>query len=64
MKKGFATPAVHFKGSGWAKKDRKATSVPGKSKAAPATDAASSEQKTPTPAPDGPSAPSADGGSD
>ena len=22
MRKGFATPAVHFKGSGWARKDR------------------------------------------
>jgi putative FmdB family regulatory protein len=31
LKKAFATPAVHFKGSGWAKKDRKATSAPGKS---------------------------------
>jgi putative FmdB family regulatory protein len=30
LKKAFATPAVHFKGSGWAKKDRKATSAPGK----------------------------------
>lgn len=30
LKKGFAAPAVHFKGSGWAKKDRKATSSPGK----------------------------------
>ncbi len=34
MKKEFATPAVHFKGSGWAKKDRKATSSPGKPSAA------------------------------
>jgi putative FmdB family regulatory protein len=33
MRKGFATPAVHFKGSGWAKKDRAASSA-GKSRAA------------------------------
>lgn len=26
MRKGFVTPAVHFKGSGWAKKDRSAAS--------------------------------------
>ncbi len=26
MRKEFTTPAVHFKGSGWAKKDRSATS--------------------------------------
>ena len=26
MRKGFSTPAVHFKGSGWAKKDRSTSS--------------------------------------
>ena len=26
MKKGFTTPAIHFKGSGWAKKDRSSAS--------------------------------------
>jgi putative FmdB family regulatory protein len=31
MKKAFAPPAVVFKGSGWAKKDRSATSRPAKS---------------------------------
>lgn len=31
LKKAFAAPAVVFKGSGWAKKDRKATNAPGKS---------------------------------
>ncbi len=30
LRKAFAPPAVHFKGSGWAKKDRKATSAPGR----------------------------------
>jgi putative FmdB family regulatory protein len=31
MRKALATPAIHFKGSGWAKKDRSATSRPAKS---------------------------------
>lgn len=31
MRKGFAAPAVHFKGTGWAKKDRSATSSAGRS---------------------------------
>lgn len=31
MKKAFVPPAIHFKGSGWAKKDRAATSSPGRS---------------------------------
>ncbi|HJP88397.1 MAG TPA: FmdB family zinc ribbon protein [Candidatus Limnocylindrales bacterium] len=26
MRRAFATPAIHFKGSGWAKKDRSSTS--------------------------------------
>lgn len=34
MKKAIVPPAIHFKGSGWAKKDRSATAVPGRSKAA------------------------------
>ena len=29
VRKAFAAPAIHFKGSGWAKKDRSATSRPG-----------------------------------
>ena len=29
VRKAFVPPAIHFKGSGWAKKDRKATSSPG-----------------------------------
>ena len=33
MKKQFALPAIHYKGSGWAKKDRSATSRSGKSTA-------------------------------
>ncbi|MDO8486040.1 MAG: zinc ribbon domain-containing protein [Candidatus Limnocylindrales bacterium] len=40
LKKAITAPAVHFKGSGWAKRDRRATVAPGTSKAstdAPAT---------------------------
>jgi putative FmdB family regulatory protein len=33
MKKQFAAPAIHYKGSGWAKKDRSATSRTSKSSA-------------------------------
>jgi len=33
LKKAIAAPAVHFKGSGWAKRDRRATVAPGTSKA-------------------------------
>lgn len=50
MSKVFVPPAIHFKGSGWAKKDRSATSTPGRSRrsgsdetavpATPATDPA------------------------
>jgi putative FmdB family regulatory protein len=42
MRKGFAAPAVHFKGSGWAKKDRSASASPGRSRTSkPADDAGS-----------------------
>jgi putative FmdB family regulatory protein len=42
MRKGFAAPAVHFKGSGWAKKDRSATASQGRSRTSkPADDAGS-----------------------
>jgi putative FmdB family regulatory protein len=30
VKKAFAAPAIHFKGSGWAKKERRATVAPGR----------------------------------
>ena len=33
VRKAFAPPAIHFKGSGWAKKERRATAAPGASKA-------------------------------
>lgn len=34
IKKAFATPAIHFKGSGWAKKERQASASRGSRKAA------------------------------
>jgi putative FmdB family regulatory protein len=36
IRKAFAAPAVHFKGTGWAKKERRATATPGSSRAATA----------------------------
>ncbi|HEY4633592.1 MAG TPA: zinc ribbon domain-containing protein [Candidatus Limnocylindrales bacterium] len=62
VKKAFAAPAIHFKGSGWAKKERRAaarsrasTSTDdasgGDKTAAPAADAASGESKPADPAP-------------
>ncbi len=33
LKKAIAAPAVHFKGSGWAKRDRRATVAPGTARA-------------------------------
>jgi putative FmdB family regulatory protein len=32
IKKAFAPPTIHFKGSGWAKKERRATVAPGSAK--------------------------------
>lgn len=44
MRKGFTTPAVHFKGSGWAKKDRSTTSNSSKSRSSkPATEPTSTD---------------------
>lgn len=34
IKKAFAPPTIHFKGSGWAKKERRASVAPGSSKTA------------------------------
>ena len=34
VRKAFAAPAIHFKGSGWAKKERRATATAGKNGAA------------------------------
>jgi len=56
MSKAFAAPTIHFKGSGWAKKDRRSTSGPVKPKA-------TKEGEAPT-APGSAPAPDAGGGTD
>ena len=47
MRRGFSAPAVHFKGSGWAKKDRSATSSPGKSRTSKSGDEAAAAGSAP-----------------
>ena len=42
LRKGFSTPAILFKGSGWAKKDRAATRSPRTSKSTDASEGGSS----------------------
>ena len=46
MRKAFAAPAVHFKGSGWAKKDRTATSS--RNRAAPAAEGSGEAETRPS----------------
>jgi putative FmdB family regulatory protein len=41
MKKTFAVPAVHFKGSGWARKEKSTSSKPGRAEAKDAGQAGS-----------------------
>lgn len=65
MRKALTTPAIHFKGSGWAKKDRSASSSSSKGKSSK-----SGEASAATPAAEGaapaasstPAASTADGG--
>ena len=45
VRKAIAAPAIHFKGSGWAKKDRSATAKPG----GPSTETTPSETSGPPP---------------
>jgi putative FmdB family regulatory protein len=47
MRRGFSAPAVHFKGSGWAKKDRSATSSAGKSRTSKSGDEAAAAGSAP-----------------
>jgi putative FmdB family regulatory protein len=47
MRRGFSAPAVHFKGSGWAKKDRSATSSAGKSRTSKSGDEAAAAGRSP-----------------
>ena len=47
LRKTFATPAVHFKGSGWAKKDRSSSSASrSKVGSTPSSDSAEGANKT------------------
>ena len=47
LRKAFATPAVHFKGSGWAKKDRSSSSgTRSKAGSAPASDSSDGSSKS------------------
>lgn len=46
LRKAITAPAVHFKGTGWAKKERRATLAPGTSKGAGDADTGSSETDT------------------
>jgi putative FmdB family regulatory protein len=46
LRKAISAPAVHFKGSGWAKKERRATATPGTSKAAGDSEAGASDSDT------------------
>jgi putative FmdB family regulatory protein len=43
--KAIAAPAVHFKGTGWAKRDRRATATPGTSKTSPDGSSADGDAK-------------------
>lgn len=46
LRKAFATPAVHFKGSGWAKKDRSSSSGARSKASSGATSGESGESKS------------------
>jgi putative FmdB family regulatory protein len=49
LRKAISAPAVHYKGSGWAKRDRRATVAPGTSKATGDSLTVSSETETDRP---------------
>ena len=46
LRKAISAPAVHFKGSGWAKKERHATVAPGTSKATGTSEGGANEADT------------------
>ena len=54
LAKAFAAPAIHFRGSGWAKKDRKSVSGAVKKKAAEAAGASESGSTSGGPTTDAP----------
>ncbi len=53
IKKAFAPPTIHFKGSGWAKKERRATVAPGSAKTAGGDAAATATDTNPAKGGDG-----------
>jgi putative FmdB family regulatory protein len=57
LRKAISAPAVHYKGSGWAKRDRRATVAPGTSKATGESQTVSSETETDRPRDDKAAAP-------
>jgi putative FmdB family regulatory protein len=63
MTKAFAPPAIHFKGSGWAKKDRAATSSPGRTGASTSTTSKAGDSPKSDKAPAAGSSPDASSGS-
>lgn len=63
LRKAFAPPTVHFKGSGWAKKDRSAASAKARSKTDSGADSGPESGAAKTGASDGDSSKSTDKGS-
>jgi putative FmdB family regulatory protein len=58
MRKALTTPAIHYKGSGWAKKDARAAAAPAaKDESAKGTDAPPAESPAGSPAPAEPGTP-------
>jgi putative FmdB family regulatory protein len=50
MKKALSLPAIHFKGSGWAKKDAKSSTAPAASTGAKTDGVAATDGEAPAPA--------------
>jgi putative FmdB family regulatory protein len=61
MKKALTAPAIHFKGSGWAKKDARAASTPAPAKGKDAAESGAAERPA---SPDGSTPATTDGRSD
>ncbi len=60
VRKAFAPPAIHFKGSGWAKKERRATAAPSSAKTT-SSDGSGDGSGSASPAPTDGTASSSDG---
>jgi putative FmdB family regulatory protein len=64
LRKAISAPAVHYKGSGWAKRDRRATVAPGTAKAAGESDTPADPAKGDKEAATGPSTTKGSGSGD